>query len=327
MSGTMDESFDPAVPITVIVNPLANQGAAQKTWEILCPLLQRRYPNLKSVLTMRGAHATQLCRDALQNGARMVVAFGGDGTVNEVLNGFVDAQGNNLYPQSIMGILAAGSGSDFQRMFGKLSPHAQLHAFLEAKTRRVDYGIAQYQGEASLRQEKRAFLNIASVGLTGDVLHNLAAQEQSSSSATTRYFKATLKAIFNLRSHPTRVCLDENEADAHRVDLTLASIANGQFFGSGMQISPLSEVDDGLLRVLTASVPTRMRLLALLAKVYKGRHLGANGVRYNSAKTVEMKPVDPTRKVRVELDGEMVGHLPGHFSLRPSALLLRVAGA
>lgn len=318
-------SFDPASPVSVVVNPCADQGTAKAHFESLAPLLKKRYPNLSVQHTQGPGQATTLTQQALANGASMVIAFGGDGTVNEVLNGFVDTQGNNAFPRAILGILAAGSGSDFQRMFGRLPLHAQLAAFVKAPTQRVDYGVARFQDQQG-QPIQRAFLNIASAGISGDVLYHLSSQH-SKASATARYFRATLTAIVNLCNHQATVTMDQAQDRSRRLDLTLASVANGRFFGSGMEISPESTIDDGQLRVLTASVPTKMRLLALFARVYAGKHIGATGVHYESAQSVELAPVDPQRKIRLELDGEMVGHLPGHFVCRPRSLRIRVPAA
>lgn len=320
-------AIDRNARVCVVVNPSANQGDAQQSWTQVAPRLRSHFPQLQESTTAGPGQAGLMARQALESGAKMVIAFGGDGTVNEVLNGFIDQKGNNEFPDAALGILAAGSGSDFQRQFGRLSPHEQLAKFLQATPQIVDYGVAQYRGRDQ-QETLRAFLNIASVGISGDVLHHLDRQE-GEGSARMRYLKATLSAIAGLRNHQTRVTLQDSEGDskARTVDLTLASIANGRFFGSGMQISPHSRIDDGQLRVLTASVPTRVRLLALLAKVYGGKHLGSKSVHYQASALAELCPVDPKREVRLELDGEMVGHLPGRFSLRPSALRVLIAGS
>lgn len=320
-------TIDRNAPVCVVVNPSANQGDAQRSWEQVAPRLRSHFSQLQERSTRGPGQAGLMAKQALERGAKMVIAFGGDGTVNEVLNGFLDQKGDNQFPDAVLGILAAGSGSDFQRQFGQLSPHEQLAKFLHAVPQSVDYGIAQFRG-LDEQEDLRGFLNIASVGLSGDVLHHLDRQD-GEGSARMRYLKATLSAIAGLRNHQTRVTLHDGEGDSstRTVDLTLASIANGRFFGSGMQISPHSRIDDGQLRVLTATVPTRLRLLALLAKVYGGKHLASKNVHYQAAKQAEFSPVDPQREVRLELDGERVGCLPGRFSLRPLGLRVLIAGS
>lgn len=314
-----------APTVTVVVNPRANQGTAQQQWTSIAARLRQCFPTLQVRTTARAGQAKTLTREALEAGASMVIAFGGDGTINETLNGFVDQAGDNRFPDAVLGILAAGSGSDFQRVFGQLPLHAQLDAFISASVRRVDYGVARFQNELN-HPELRAFLNIASTGISGEVLHNLS-QQNSNASAQARYLRATLSAIVNQRNHQVEVRLDERAEDSKKLDLTLAAIANGRFFGSGMEISPHSSIDNGQLRVLTASVPNRRRLLALLAKVYKGKHLSSKAVEYRPARSAELRSIDPQRKVRLELDGEIVGHLPARFSVRERALRIRIASS
>lgn len=305
---------------TLIVNPVANNGAALKNWRRLEPSLRAKLPRLKVLQSERRGHCEALTRQALQSGAGLVIAFGGDGTLNEVLNGFLDDKGRNLYPDAVLGVLAAGSGSDFQRMFGRLGLAAQIEQFFEATTKSVDYGVAHYLDENS-NKHCRAFLNIASMGLSVEVVHRLEMQ-QSEGSARARYLKATLRSIFAFQNKPARVRLDGQRAS--KVDLTLACAANGRFFGSGMEISPKSRVDDGQLRILTASVSTRLRLLNLLRKVYGGQHLGAKAVRYSPAQHAEFEPIDAQRRIRLELDGEYVGLLPARFEIQTRALRIRL---
>lgn len=305
---------------TLIVNPAANNGAALRNWRRLEPSLRARLPALEVQQSQFRGHCQKLTRQALQSGAGLVIAFGGDGTLNEVLNGFVDNKGRNLYPDAVLGVLAAGSGSDFQRMFGRLKLSTQVERFFEAATRSVDYGVAHYLDEEQERQT-RAFLNIASMGLSVEVVHRLEMQ-QGEGSARARYLKATLRSILAFQNKPAELQLDGQ--DSRKVDLTLACAANGRFFGSGMEISPKSRVDDGQLRILTASVSTRLRLLNLFRKVYGGQHLGAQAISYCAAQRADFQPIDAGRSIRLELDGEYVGQLPARFEIQPRALRIRL---
>ena len=94
------------------------------------------WPELGVRMTEAREHATELSRLALEDGAEMVISVGGDGTNNEVLGGFVDAEGRNRFPEAALGIVASGTGGDFQRMWGPLDPTEQVDRMARATLRR-----------------------------------------------------------------------------------------------------------------------------------------------------------------------------------------------
>lgn len=285
--------------------------------------LAQHFPRLQSAQTTGAGHATRLTRQALERGAQMVLAFGGDGTINEVLAGFVDENGHNAFPNAVLGVVAAGSGSDFQRLFGRRGLIEQIDAFAQSQPRKIDYGVAQMQGEDGLPVH-RAFLNIASAGISGEVVHRMASNERSATGgATQRYLSATLTSLLSHRGIPAEICIDDGEV--RRVNLNLACICNGQFFGSGMQISPNSEIDDGYFHLIEAKNLNRIKIATLLARVYGGKHLRSPGIQELKAKRVSVKPIHRERKIALELDGEAFGHLPATFELRSRALWIQTA--
>src|SRR5690606_34307383 len=142
-----------------IVNPQACSGAAEKRWELVRDALEVHFPGLESRYTEGPNHAGELAREALEAGAETLGSFGGDGTANEVLCGFVDEHGDNLFPDACLAILAAGTGGDFQRMFGRVRVQRQIDRMCAAEPRWVDYGFAHYTGPDG-QPGARPFLNI-----------------------------------------------------------------------------------------------------------------------------------------------------------------------
>jgi len=332
---TAPETIEIVSPVAII-NPQAGKGSLAQRWHGLAKQLLRHYRELEILETCCRGHATQLCRQALERGSTMVISVGGDGTANEVLGGFMDERGTNVFPQSCLGLIAAGSGGDFQRNFGRLSPQAQVQEFAGTRVQSMDYGVACFVDHQGQRRV-RAFLNVASVGLSGHVVAKIGGSsgtdglgDRSSSGGapvhigrypTLSYLRAALQGIAKYRNRPVDVAY--NRGVPRRVDLNLACIANGQYFGSGMWVSPKSQVDDGHFDVIELENLNRIQLLATLAKVYQGRHLRVAGIRSTRAKFVEFRVPGPY-DVLLEVDGESLGKLPASFEMVSGGIAVKI---
>jgi YegS/Rv2252/BmrU family lipid kinase len=304
-----------------IVNPAASSGGAAAKWPGVEQALRQLFPDFSVRETEAPGHATALCREALEEGAKRIISVGGDGTNNEVLCGFVDDAGQNRFPEAALGIVAAGTGGDFQRMFGVLSPGKQVQRLAKAGVRRIDYGLAEFVDHDG-NEVRRPFLNTASVGISGLVVRYVATASRSLGSQWA-YVGSSLKGIWNYRNRQVWMAHDDEEPA--RIDLTLACITNGQYFGAGMWACPDASLEDGLLDSLRLIGMSRSRLVGTLAKVFKGRHLKVKGVEYRKAHRVSIRPVDPSAELLLELDGEQPGRAPARFSVVPDALNVLVA--
>jgi len=304
-----------------IVNPRACNGASQRRWEIVRDALEVHFPGLETVYTDHPNHAGDLARAALEAGAKTLVSFGGDGTANEILAGFVDDNGDNRFPDATLAILAAGSGGDFQRMFGRTTIQRQIDRLFAAEPRLVDYGFAHYidpKGHA----RARPFLNIASIGVSGEVVRRVNASG-SKLGATAKYLIGSLAGISHWRNIQVMVRYDDEDA-GRRIDLTLAIVANGQYFGAGMWVCPQAAIDDGLFDCIEVTGMSRTKLTATLAKVFRGNHMRTKGIALRHATRVAFEPVWDGADVPIEIDGEQVGQLPARFELKRGAVKIRI---
>ena len=311
-----------AAPTTVaIVNPMAQSGGTEERWQLIREAMRARFPGLQTRRTEAPGHASELCREALDAGAQTIISVGGDGTCNEVLGGFVDAEGgHNRFPEATLAVLAAGTGGDFQRMFGRARLERQVERLCAAQTRTVDYGVARYRdGEG--RDCMRPFLNVASVGVSGDVVRRVNASN-AQLGPTAKYLLGSLQGIAGWRN--VQIEISRDGGAARRVDLTLGIVANGQYFGAGMWVCPQAAIDDGQFDWLEVTGMSRRTLVATLAKVFDGKHLRVRGVEHGRARQVSMRPVWEQAVVPIEVDGEQVGQLPASFELQVGTLRLRV---
>lgn len=333
-TAAVETSF-PVTPIVAgktvaIVNPRASSGAAEKRWELVREALELHFPGLETRFTEGPNHAGELARRALEAGTETIVSFGGDGTANEILCGFVDEQGNNRFPDACLAILAAGTGGDFQRMFGRVKVQRQIDRVCAAQPRMVDYGFAEFTGPDG-RVQRRPFLNIASIGVSGEVVRRVNGSD-AKLGATAKYLIGSLQGIAHWRNVQVFVRYDEEldrryaagEDRGRRIDLTLAIVANGQYFGAGMWVCPFAAIDDGRFDCLEVTGMSRTKLTATLAKVFRGNHMRTKGIELRHATRVAFEPVWEQADVPIEIDGEQVGRLPAQFQLQRGSLKVRI---
>jgi len=303
--------------VTVIVNPRSKLGATGREWPAMEQALRAVWPSLQAQLTSGQGHATALTRDALRGGAELVVAIGGDGTNNEVVNGFFDDTMTPIATPAAFAFISSGTGSDLGRglgMRGDLA--ARIDAIARSAARRVDVGRVTFVDHSG-HERQRIFINIASFGVSGLVVR---AVNSRRSGGRVAYALETARAIFRYHNCPVEIGLDG--AAAATIELTLCAVANGQFFGGGMQIAPHAAVDDALFDVVRVWGWRPLAFLINASKVYRGAHLAMRGVSEARATRVVARPVRGD-EILLDVDGEQPGRLPASFELLPAALNLR----
>lgn len=309
----MDERF------VLVLNPRAGAGAAGDRLPALRTALEEAGARFDVALTEGPRDATRLVREALSDGAAGVAVVGGDGTLNEAVNGFFDDEGNAIAPDAWLGPLPCGTGGDFRRTLGiskRIGP--MVTRMMWARPRRVDVGWLTFVDHEG-RPAHRAFLNIASFGMSGLIVR-LVNEGPKWMGAKPSFLLGTYRAIMQHRNQRVRITIDDGEP-SEREPLTVA-VANGRFFGGGMQVAPKAEIDDGFFDVVSLDMAP-FESVALTAAIYRGAHLDHPGVSCTRARRVHAEPVDPNDRVLIDLDGEGPGALPATFEIRQHALLLR----
>jgi diacylglycerol kinase (ATP) len=275
-------------------------------------LLARRLP-YRIVSTEGPGHATALARQALREGVRFVVAVGGDGTVQEVVNGMIEDDGP-VNADAVLGVVAAGSGSDFVRTFGLPGDASRAVRHLEGE--RV-YAIDVMKAEFATPNgvEARYVPNIAEVGLGADVVSR--AERLPRRLGRSRYFWGFWLSLGRYRPTPVTVGVDRKSFEGVANNVV---VANCQFYGGGMKVSPRSYPGDGLLEVQISTGP-KSQAFTLLPKIYRGEHVPHPHIKELRGRLIR---VEAERPLRVEGDGEVLGTTPVTFTVLPEALTLKI---
>ena len=262
-------------------------------------------------MSERPGHLTDLAREAAEGGAKLLVAVGGDGTVNEVVNGLAGAHDVEL------AVVHRGTGGDFVRTFG--IPHRIEDALAIAHdggTREIDLGRATLRTWAG-REGSTWFANIGSAGMSGAVAKRVN-ETGKALGGKVSYAWSTLAVFARWRNAEITVRVGDEERTGPMYDVV---VANGCYFGGGMKICPDADPADGLFDVLIIGDVTKRDLVVTLPKIYRGTHLPHPKAELLRGDKVTIEAPIP---LPVELDCEQPGTTPASFEIVPRALRLRV---
>lgn len=305
--------------LRVILNPTAGSGGAARKRSAIIRALTTGGVAPEVVQTEGPGDAGRLIRNARRDGVDCAVLVGGDGTLNDAVQGFLEPDGSVGSGPSL-GVIPSGTGGDFRRTFGLGdSVEEAAERILRASPRPLDLGLLSVTShEGAL--VRRAFINITSFGIGGltDRIVNASPKWLGGKAA---FFMGTLRAMLVYRNAPVRVRVDGKvvlEAPIFNV-----ALANGRYFGGGMMIAPEADPADGLLDVISLHDMSKVQSALLSQHIYKGTHLGQAGVSVARGKVIEAEPLAAGTEVLVDMDGETPGRLPLRAELAPGALSLR----
>ena len=306
--------------VVVIANPKSQGGSLGRRWPELADHIRRAVP-FEDALTTGPGDATRLAREAIRAGAEIVVAVGGDGTVNEVANGWFE-DGQAIATSAALAVLPFGTGGDFVRTIGVPKDFPKAVAILAAgHRRRIDLGRLEFTtrtGGAGVRM----FVNIASFGMSG-LADRLVNQSKKRFGALS-FFAATTRAMIQYDNQRVRMSFDDRPADGLDLTINTVAIANGRYFGGGMMVAPDAALDDGELDVVAIGDMSMTDFVLKSRRLYAGTHLSLPKISHRRARIVRAQPADPTQIVELDVDGETPGILPATFTVVPRALDLIV---
>ncbi len=332
----------------VIANPAAGSGRTGNDLSRLIAGVRDAIGDLDVAETGRRGDATALAAAAARDRRALVIGLGGDGTLDEIVNGLLGtpaargagpgargtqagAAGSDAAALPALGIVGTGTGGDFGRSLG--IPH-ELGAYLAAlrggADRAVDVGWARFP-DLDGRPVERYWLNVLSAGI-GGLVDRYTAAAPAFLGGRLAYAQATLRAIVTCR----RVRLDCSYVDANGerhelpLDAHAVAVCNGRTFGGGMKIAPMARLDDGLLEVIAFQTATRWRLVGRFRTLYAGTHLLEPGVDHFRCREIELRPAGPAagRRPRaglfpLDVDGDALGDVPVTIGIARAALRVR----
>ena len=302
----------------VIVNPASAKGETRKRWGQIREGLRYFIHEFKIEFTERPFQAIEIARSSLQDGTELIIGVGGDGTLNEIANGFYDGE-KPINPEATLGIVPSGSGCDLNRSLKIPSQLKGAMAVLQdAGPVPIDIGKVSFRSTDGLMTE-RYFLNVADFGLGGEVIRevNRRRLERRASS----YVKCLISTVLHFRNKKVRIRIDG--VDLPREEYMIGAIANGRVFGKGMKIAPKAQLDDGLFDAVLVKGMKLFEFCRQSWKLINGSHLGYRKVQLIRGRRVEAVPEDAEETILLEMDGEQLGSLPAIFELVPRGLLVK----
>ncbi len=302
--------------VVVIANPRSQGGSLGRRWPELADHIRRALP-FEDVMTTGPGDATRIAREAVRGGAEIVVAVGGDGTINEVANGWFE-DGVAIPSTAALAILPFGTGGDFVRTVGIPREWKQAVAILAAgHRRRIDLGRLEFATRTG-GTGTRMFVNIASFGMSG-VTDRLVNQSKKRFGALS-FFAASTRAMLQYDNQRVRLSFDDKPADGVDLTINTVAIANGRYFGGGMMVAPDAALDDGELEVVALGDMSMVDFVLKSRRLYAGTHLSLPKVSHRRARVVRATPADPSQIVELDVDGETPGILPATFTIVPQAI-------
>jgi diacylglycerol kinase (ATP) len=300
-------------PTVFLVNPASGSGGTGKRWPELAHRAARLGLTGETLFSERPGHLIELAEQAARGGADLLVSVGGDGTLNETVNGLLRAGAG-----AEVAVIPLGTAMDFGRTHGiprRFDDAVRTAA--HGNVRAIDVGRVSYR-EWSGREAQRHFGNVASVGMSAAVAKR--GDEMSKRLGARLTFFYALTRVF-LEWQNTTVSVQLADGTRREGKMHDVIVANGCWHGGGMKLAPDALCDDGLFDVVVVGDINKRDFVTTSPKIYKGTYLAHPKVELLRAASVD---VDAPEHLPIELDGEQVGTTPARFEIVPAALRLRV---
>lgn len=278
--------------------------------------IARRFANsYRVVYTEHPLHAMELTREQLKRGAQTVVAVGGDGTINEVVNGFFE-KGELVSKDAALAVLCFGTGGDFVRTINWPTDYRQaLNRLAQGNKSRIDVGRGEFC-DLKGQKQMRYFINIAEYGCGGVVVYRVNRISKFWGGKIS-FMWAIVTTLLSYQNQTIHFQCEHGPWQTEKLNNTI--VANGRFFGSGLKPAPEAKLDDGKLDVVTFGDVSLWESINALPLLRRGEHL--SNPKVHSYRT-QVISATSEEDVLIDMDGEMVGRLPASFEILPQILYL-----
>ena len=296
----------------VIVNPNAGNGKGRKEWDRISLLIKNAGLPFSAKFTERKGHAIEITLEAITAGFRKIIIVGGDGTLNEAVNGVIT---NTVCPPTdiTLALIPVGTGNDWGKMFGISTDHEKAVSIVSNnKTLLHDVGVVSfYNGSEKFN---RYFINIAGLGFESVVVKKTNLQKDKGKGGKLIYFYNLLTSLLAYKNTKAEIIIDGETVHA---DLFSLNVGNGRYCGGGMRQTPRAIPDDGLLDVTIINGMGKFEIVRNLKILYDGtilRHPRIDGYKCKNIKVTSESPMF------IEADGESLGQSPAEFNIIADAI-------
>jgi YegS/Rv2252/BmrU family lipid kinase len=300
-----------------IVNPASDNGATAKRWRRILTALEEKVSGLEWRFTEGPGHGTQIAREALHAGATTIVSVGGDGTNNEVVNGFFQ-DGRAINENAVFCMLPSGTACDFAKVLSiPRNIETATDVLVNGRPTECDLGKASFRSHDGNTVE-RYFLNVADIGIGGETVARVNRTTKAFGPLVS-YLYSFLVTLVRYKNKPVQLTLDDKDL-GNRIIRAIA-ISNGKCCGGGIQVAPEALVDDGLFDVFVVGNIGYLDTLRHFPKLYAGKPILHREVSMMRGKYVS---ATSSEKVLIDFDGEQPGTLPATFEMIPGGIKIQV---
>jgi diacylglycerol kinase family enzyme len=347
----------------LIVNPKSSSGSTGKDWENLFIKIKKTFgKNPKVAFTKKSGDGRILTRKFLKEGFKKIVAIGGDGTINEVANGFfcvekipirssyvanIENKNNNnnnnadahavvdsmmikpINTDAIMGMLPRGTRNVLVKSLNMPDGIEECcQTFVCGKQKKIDViSVAATDPETRLSLPIRIFLNAAEIGIAAEIIDKSKKIRNKINSRLVSTVSSLISTVSTYESSICEISIDDGR-ESILTKVTMCIIANGKFLGGGFKAAPNADVYDGLLDIVIMKDSNSLEMISDFINIKKGTYDKEDDVLYIQAKKVLIKPKEEEEKKRrdvtVTIDGEPIGILPATFQIIHNALTVRM---
>lgn len=302
----------------VIVNPESDKGRTKKRWRYIKESLKSFIKDFKYEFTERPLQAIEISRVAIKEGSELIVGVGGDGTMNEIANGFYENK-RIINPQAALGIVPSGTGCDFTRSLNiPLRLKNALKAITQAPSSWIDIGMVRFRNHSG-EDEERFFLNVADFGIGGEVVRRVNQNRMKRKASS--YLRCLLSTFLAYKNKRIKIKVDGQDIPLE--EYLVGTVSNGKIFGKGMKIAPEAKLDDGLFDVVLVKGMKALEFFRNVWRIYAGSHLSHPKISLLRGQKVEAFAESDEEEVLIEVDGEQVGKLPAVFEIIARGLLVK----
>jgi len=296
----------------VIVNPNAGNGKGKKDWDKISDLLKNEALPFDVNFTERKGHAIHFTIEGIAAGYRKIITVGGDGTLNEVVNG-VFLNKNCPTTDISLALIPVGTGNDWGRMFGiPLDYKNAISIIAENKLMLHDVGLVSFY--YGTEKKERYFINIAGLGFESVVVKRTNYQKDRGHSGKLIYFYNLLMSLISYKNTRAEIIIDGEKISA---DVFSLNVGNGRYCGGGMRQTPRALPDDGLLDVTIINGMGKFEIMRNLKILYDGTILQHPKIDGYKCKNIK---VSSDSVMYAEADGESLGQTPAEFSIIPDGI-------